>query len=56
MKASKTLTKEILIDGNAGHPISMARLHFVRIIQEMEKHPGFSWDRGLKVTVEQEDE
>ena len=55
MKASKTLTKEILIDGNAGHPISMARLNFVDMLFEMEKRPGFSWERGLKVTVEQED-
>lgn len=55
-----TLTKQIsgtdLVRNNAGHPISMARLHFVGMLQEMEKHPGFSWERELKITVEQEDE
>lgn len=55
-----TLTKQIagtdLVRNNAGHPLYMARFHFVGMLLEMQKHPGFSWDRGLKITVEQEDD
>lgn len=52
---TKTIPKRDLIDTNAGHPISMARLHFVGMLLEMEKQPGFSWGRGLRITVEQDD-